>query len=56
MCNKTTIYCPNCKSENVSDKSIRANNGILGSGFKSWIIKVQYCCNDCGVIFKPIIK
>ena len=56
MCNEKTIYCPNCNSENISDESIKANNGILGSGYKSWIVNVLYCCNDCRVIFKPIKK
>ena len=53
MCNESKIVCPNCKSNNVSDDSIKSNNGILGNGFKSWILKVQYVCNDCHIIFKP---
>lgn len=56
MCNEQKLVCPNCKSKDVSEDSIRANNGMLGSGFKSLILKVQYSCNKCGVIFKPINK
>ncbi len=48
------IKCPVCKSENISDNSPRTDNGIIGSGFTSWKILDIRCCDDCGIVFKPI--
>lgn len=46
--------CPNCHSTNIRNDSIRNNNGIIGPGYKSWLVEEKYSCNDCGVYFKPV--
>jgi hypothetical protein len=48
------INCPNCLSTNIKDESEYSSNGIIGPGYKSTLIKEQYSCNDCGIIFKKI--
>lgn len=51
-----TVYCPICKSENISDISTYQNNGIYGKGSKQWKVNDLYCCNDCGHVFKITSK
>lgn len=46
--------CPACQSGNIRNDSIRKDNGIIGPGYKSWIVEEKYSCNDCGVYFKPV--
>ncbi len=50
------LKCPLCKSGNVTDVSQYENNGIFGSGRKSWKISDFWKCEDCGIIFSPILK
>ena len=46
--------CPNCKSTKIKDISERRNNGILGHGYKSWIVSDVRECQECGIKFKPV--
>lgn len=48
--------CPFCKSEDIKDESIRDSNGVLGHGYRSWVVKEQYSCNACGIMFKKVNK
>lgn len=52
MNNKKT--CPVCKSENTKDESRREDNGVIGTGYTSWVVEEKHLCNDCGVYFKPV--
>ena len=51
---KEKIYCPVCKSENISDNSTWESNHILGPGKRSWKTSDTRSCDDCGIIFKPV--
>lgn len=46
--------CPNCASEDIRDISERADNGIIGPGYCSWIVREEYKCNFCNQTFQPI--
>ena len=43
--------CPCCKSTDIDLMQQRKNNGIMGSGFSSWVVSENFVCNDCGVLF-----
>jgi len=44
--------CPNCASEDIRDISEREDNGIIGPGYASWIIREEYKCNFCNQTFQ----
>ena len=44
--------CPNCASEDIRDISEREDNGIIGPGYSSWVIREEYKCNFCNQTFK----
>ena len=46
--------CPSCKGKNTIKKENRKNNGIIGSGFASWVVDSWYSCKDCGTRFDLI--
>lgn len=48
------VKCPVCKSTNKKHVVHRENNGVLGSGYASWITDDYFVCQDCGVMFKNI--
>ena len=52
---KLEIKCPLCKSDNIWDSSTYDNNGIMGPGYSSWKTTNNRCCNDCGIMFIPVI-
>jgi len=41
-----TLVCPLCKGENIINISLRATSNPLN----------LRCCNDCGIVFKPLKK
>ena len=45
--------CPNCKSTNTELYELRADNGIMGPGYSSWVIESYRICNNCGSHFTP---
>lgn len=49
--NLSPIICPACKSVNTFKKEIREDNGIIGSGFYSWVVDSWHQCKDCGIRF-----
>ena len=51
---KPDIKCPLCKSNNISDNSTYSNNGICGPSYHSYKTSDSRCCNECGIIFKPV--
>jgi len=53
---KEHLQCPVCKSEKIEDISSYQSNGIYGPGSASWKTFDARCCNECGVIFRPIKK
>jgi C4-type Zn-finger protein len=46
-----SITCPSCKGHNVNKKETRRNNGIIGPGYRSWVVDSWYSCLDCGTRF-----
>lgn len=44
--------CPCCKGEDIRLDQTREGNGIIGSGYSSWVVSEVFVCNDCGVLFK----
>ena len=46
--------CPSCKGKNTIKKENRKKNGIIGSGFASWVVDSWYSCKDCGTRFDLI--
>lgn len=50
------LECPSCSSseEELSLKETRQNNGIIGSGFASWVVDSYYSCKNCGTRFDKI--
>lgn len=48
--------CPVCKSDNTNLVERRQNNGIIGHGFRSWVIDSFYNCRNCGVRFNDVKK
>lgn len=45
------IKCPCCKGDDISLSQQRESNGVLGSGFSSWVTAENFVCLDCGVMF-----
>lgn len=39
--------CPICDSTNTKPVEKRENNGILGSGFSSWVVDSYMSCQNC---------
>jgi hypothetical protein len=50
---KNVKVCPACQSEDTYLREHRENNGILGPGFKTWVINSYWVCDDCGIHFTP---
>lgn len=46
--------CPSCKSTNTVKKEKREDNGIIGSGYCSWVVDSWYSCKDCGTRFDKV--
>lgn len=53
---KEKLKCPLCASENIKDESTYQSNGIYGPGRSSWKTFDVRCCQDCGILFKPVKK
>jgi hypothetical protein len=47
------IYCPCCKSDYTASVEKRKGNGILGPGYRTWVVHSECVCLDCGVKFVP---
>ena len=52
----SSIQCPSCKSTDKKHIIKRNNNGIMGPGFRSWIVEEHFECNECGTMYKDIFK
>ena len=50
------LKCPSCKSKNKKYFERRDSNGIIGPGYRSWIVDAYYVCQDCGTMFKDLQK
>jgi C4-type Zn-finger protein len=50
------IKCPICKSTDKINHIRRDSNGIMGSGFNSWVIEQYLICKSCGVHYSDITK
>jgi len=51
-----SIPCPACKSIDKIHHAKRGNNGVMGSGFQSWIIEEYLICKNCGIHYSDINK
>lgn len=56
MSKDAEIICPSCKSSKTERREIRKDNGVMGSGYSSWVVDSWYSCKDCGVRFDLINK
>ena len=50
------IECPLCKSTDKIHHIKRNNNGIIGSGYSSWITDEYLICKSCGIHYSDITK
>jgi transposase-like protein len=50
------IKCPVCKSTDKIHYIKRNNNGIMGTGFSSWITEEYLICKSCGIHYNDIAK
>jgi len=50
------IKCPSCKSTSKEHAQHRNDNGIIGTGYASWITNEYYVCKKCGAMFKDLNK
>ena len=50
------IECPLCKSTDKIHHIKRNNNGIIGSGFSSWVTDEYLICKSCGLHYNDITK
>lgn len=50
---KNVKICPSCKSDDTFLYEKFENNGIIGPGYRSWVIESHWECNDCGIHFTP---
>lgn len=50
------IKCPSCQSTMKEHITKSDSNGIIGPGYRSWIIDEYYVCKECGTMFKDINK
>ena len=50
------IKCPICKSTDKINHIRRDNNGIMGSGFNSWVIEQYLICKSCGIHYSDVTK
>ena len=50
------IECPLCKSTNKIHHIKRDNNGIIGSGFSTWVTDEYLICKSCGIHYSDITK
>ncbi len=48
---KNVKECPVCKSTDTFLYERRENNGILGPGYKTWVVESRWECNDCEAHF-----
>ena len=55
LANPENLKCPVCKSTDIKDVSTYQSNGRLWH-YSSWKTFDARCCNECGVIFKPVKK
>lgn len=46
--------CPVCGSLSIKHIERRDNNGVLGPGYRSWIIESYNSCQECGVRFDEL--
>jgi uncharacterized protein YbaR (Trm112 family) len=51
-----SIPCPACKSIDKIHHVKRGNNGVMGSGFQSWIMEEYLICKNCGIHYSDINK
>jgi C4-type Zn-finger protein len=50
------IECPLCKSTDKIHNIKRNNNGIIGSGYSSWITDEYLICKSCGIHYSDTTK
>jgi hypothetical protein len=50
------IPCPACTSTNKHHHKKYENNGIIGTGYSSWLIEEYLVCLQCGIHFSDIKK
>lgn len=50
------IEYPLCKSTDKIHHIKRNNNGIIGSGYSSWITDEYFICKGCGIHYNDITK
>ena len=50
------IECPLCKSTDKIHHIKRNNNGIIGSGYSSWITDEYLICKSCGIHYSDTTK
>jgi len=50
------IECPLCKSTDKIHNIKRDNNGIIGSGFSTWVTDEYLICKSCGIHYNDITK
>ena len=50
------LPCPVCKSMDKAHIVKSGSNDIIGPGYRSWVIDEYYVCNECGVMFRDLVK
>jgi len=52
----SVMCCPCCKSEDIKDISLYADNnqGVVGGTYEVWKTLDIRRCNKCGVVFQPL--
>jgi len=50
------IECPVCKTTDKIHHIKRESNGIMGSGFSSWVTDEYLICKGCGIHYSDISK
>jgi hypothetical protein len=45
------MVCPNCNSKDIKKIERINDNGIIGPGYKQWVVDKYYSCNNCKLRF-----
>jgi C4-type Zn-finger protein len=48
------MTCPCCKSTDKQHFVQSENNGVMGSGYSSWVIQSYYVCMSCGIHYSDL--
>lgn len=51
LLSKNVKECPACKSTDTFLYERRENNGIIGPGYKTWVVESRWECNECEAHF-----